>query len=376
MTCLRSLLRHPIEHSYEVIVALNTPAAELLRELEDTASGIELLAYPVNLGFGAACNRGATIARGEYLLFLNDDTEVTEGWLSELVGFADSDPRVGAVGSANLDPNGDLQQAGAILWREGWPTTITKRSLQLLGDSELGTRPRRVDFCGASSLLVRRTTWADVGGFEEIYYPAYFEDVDLCLKIASRGQWVACQPASRVVHRTGASSSLAFRTFISQRNHERFCRRWQTQLNEREPFGPEDPAALKRAIERAARLDSSRADGLADDPLLIDLKLDCSHTLTHDEELGYLRLELETMAGFAAEMTEKLDSCERDGSVLSDRIRDLESASDLLASERDAAQAQSDEHARSVAAFKSRLSVRLAEQVAPTLKRIPGVRRG
>ncbi len=89
---------------------------------------------------------------------------------------------------------------------------------------------RDVDYVSFSSAMVRRQTWDDVGGFDERYFPAYYEDADLCLSARARGWRVVCEPASVVVHDEGGSSAVRFRQFVSARNRRLFVDKWRATL--------------------------------------------------------------------------------------------------------------------------------------------------
>lgn len=163
--------------------------------------------------FGGGCNRGAAESSGEFLLFLNDDIEVLPGWLEALVETADRHPDAGAVGSLILFPDSTMQEAGAIVWRDG-STLCINRGGQVEVNPYNFLRP--VDYCSACSLLVRRQPWAALGGFDARYFPAYYEGVDLCFGLARAGFRILFQPRSRAVHRETASSSTLRRDFAPQ----------------------------------------------------------------------------------------------------------------------------------------------------------------
>ncbi len=228
--CLESLAAMDEPPSFEVIVSLNDPTPSLLSELASSVSGATILISEANRGFGGACNAAAKLARGRYLALLNDDATAGPSWLGELVATADSDPGIGAVAGALYGHDGSLVEAGSFLWSDGWPTPAGD------GDGDLPYRYdwcRRVDFASAASLLIRRSVWDDLGGFDERYYPAYFEDADLCLRVATHGQRVVVAPTSRAYHVRSASSGDTYSAFLSSRNHEVFARRWSGLLAER-----------------------------------------------------------------------------------------------------------------------------------------------
>jgi GT2 family glycosyltransferase len=246
--CLDSLARLPDPVSREILVLLNGADDDVRAAVDAQADRIRILESSVNLGFAAGCNLAAAAATGRYFLFLNDDTEVEAGWLQALVEIADADPRVGAVGSCILFHDGSVQETGSIVWRDG--------STMGLGRGE---RPdaagvsfvRRVDYCSACSLLVRRQAWKAVGGFREDYFPAYYEDVDFCLSIRALGYSVLYTPNSRVRHYEGGSSDPGFRLFLHRYHRQRFRDHWEHVLHEFEPPNPQSAAAVRRAAFRA-----------------------------------------------------------------------------------------------------------------------------
>lgn len=252
LRCLDSLTRSEAAPVAEVVVVANgTPPAELavLLGRPDLVAVIS----PVNLGFAAGCNWGARFTQGRHLVLLNDDTEVEPGWLRALVQVAESDDGIGAVGSRLLNPDGTLQEAGSILWRDGGTYQVRGRSPF---EAAACDRARDVDYCSACGLLVKRPAWDAVGGFDEAYFPAYHEDVDLCLTLRVHGYRTAYAPGARLRHHRGAGMSAQFRTFVAARNGRRFVAKWADQLRAFEP--QPDPAHCDAAVETSIRRAESR----------------------------------------------------------------------------------------------------------------------
>jgi GT2 family glycosyltransferase len=380
--CLDSIARQATEVPFEVVVALNDPDESLLRIVE-RVEGVTVVASRANVGFGGACNRGVAAGSGEYVVLLNDDTEVLAGWLDALVAAADSDDLVGAVGSVNVNPDGSLQQAGAIIWREGLTTTVSQQVVDLLEQPFDVTALRPVDYCGASSLLVRRSLWDHVGGFDESYFPAYFEDVDLALRVEQAGMIHVCQPASTVIHRAGTSTTSRLRHFLAARNHERLLRQWSGFLVDHEPFAPEDPAALGRAlnrpVERARRIRAGGAPRAGSRPSAGD-DGDEAGQRQAAADVGHPageRAEVEILESFARFLEERCDEGERAHTEAEARLAATSHLLDDARAERDRLQAEHrrleierDDVTAQLQLYARRRSVRVTDALARVYRRV------
>jgi len=231
LPCLESVAAKVANTPYEVLLVLNEPSMALSSRVEREVAGAVVMKLRANLGFGGAVNYAAQKARGEYLVLLNDDCVIEPGWLEALVEAAGRRPNAGLIGGTFLHPDGTLQEAGSILWSDG--------SSSAVGDGRDATFmrfERRVDYCSGGSLLIRKDVWEALGGFDDQYYPAYYEDVDLSLRAAEQGVEVWYQPLSVLRHVRSASAGL-LRQFLDDQNRDKFRSRWAARLREQAPFG-------------------------------------------------------------------------------------------------------------------------------------------
>lgn len=257
-TCLRHLWAHTTGHRHEIIVMDNGSTPENFAPLKELEGPARVIRLEVNRYFGDGNNIGAEAARGDYVLFLNNDAFVTLGWLEPLVERLRNDPLLGGVGPCFLYPDGRIQEAGAFVGLDGVAVQIGKSGAYAKSDV---AEDHIVDYCSAACFLMRRDLFLDIGGFEYVYEPAYYEDVDLCLKIAARGLFIGYCSRSRVVHVENATSSSHRQSLgldnVIEVNRRQFLRRWGEHLARRDAVtlraGPSiaRPAGLMHGKPRA-----------------------------------------------------------------------------------------------------------------------------
>jgi len=229
LSCIHSLVRHRSKYSFEIIVV-----DDCSTDLTVTACGaipeLRIVNKEKNSGFIDSCNRGAQVARGKRVVFLNNDTYVLPQWLDNLVDTFEAVPCTGLVGSQLLYPDGSLQEAGGIIWRDGQAWNYGRNQDAAKGEFNY---LRDVDFCSGASLMIDRELFLDLGGFDSHYAPAYCEDVDLAFKVRERGLRVLYQPFSRLIHFEGVSSGTDVRVGVKSyqvANLEKIKTRWAAQL--------------------------------------------------------------------------------------------------------------------------------------------------
>ena len=224
--CLHAVAQRSGGVPFEVILADDRPAAPIAPLLA-WIGGLRTHVNPVNMGFLRNCNAAARLARGRHIVFLNNDTVVHEGWLAPLLRLADSDPSVGMVGCKLLNRDGTVQEAGGAVLDDGWGRPYGAGQDPALPEFNY---VREVDVVIGASILVRREAFEAVGGFDDRYAPAYYEEFDLAFALRDRGLRVMYQPASVVTHLDGSSYGKAERDHQSARNHAKFCRKWARAL--------------------------------------------------------------------------------------------------------------------------------------------------
>lgn len=200
--CIKSILTNSGAITYEVIVA-DDCSTDMTQAIDTIIFGLKSVQNPVNLRFLRNCNNAAKLAKGKYILFLNNDTQVQENWLQPLVSLLEADDTVGMTGSKLVYPDGRLQEAGGILWRDGSAWNYGNRSDPDLPEYNY---VKEVDYISGASICIRRTLWDEIGGFDERFAPAYAEDSDLAFEVRRHGYKVVYQPQSVVVHFEGISN--------------------------------------------------------------------------------------------------------------------------------------------------------------------------
>ncbi len=273
VACLRSLAEHAGVVPFEVIVVDDASTDATAARLAQI-TGIRVVANAQNLGFVSTCNAGASVARGEFLVFLNNDTVVTEGWLDALLRCFDEEPEAGLVGAKLVYPDGRLQEAGGIVFADGSGWNYGR--FENPADPRFEFR-READYCSGAAIMIRRELFDQLGGFDMRYAPAYYEDTDLAFAVRAVGKKVFYEPRATVVHFEGitagtdtGSGMKRFQTI----NRGKFQEKWKTELA-RQPV----PIHDAQDAEAAANF---RARGHV---LIVD-----AYTPTPDQDSGSLRM--------------------------------------------------------------------------------------
>ena len=246
--CLQSICDHTTHTSYEVILVDDEADAETKRLLNDV-KGAKIVRNEKNIGYLRSVNRGASEARGRWLVLFNNDTEVTDGWLDAMLACAESASDVGVVTPKYLYPDGSLNEAGAFVWRDGTGANYGRGEDPGLFQYEYR---RETDYGSAAALMVSTELWQDVGGFDERYLPMYYEDADLCFEARERGLRVLYEPEAVVVHIEGATAGNDVESGhkrFQEQNRAKFVDKWRRRL-ESDHMRPA-PTKVRIAADRA-----------------------------------------------------------------------------------------------------------------------------
>ncbi len=207
--CIESIYASTAYPSYEILVvddhSTDPRVQDYYRKMQEEKANFRVLEGKRPFNFSYACNQGAKHASGEYLLFLNNDTEVLDAeWLNALVGTANL-PGVGAVGAKLIYPNGKVQHAGVVIGLEGHASHVFQ------GVSDDPFTPyghvdwmRNVSAVTAACMLVRKEAFWQIGGFDEQFQIA-FGDIDFCLRLGDAGYRIVYTPDVTLIHHEGKS---------------------------------------------------------------------------------------------------------------------------------------------------------------------------
>lgn len=253
--CVEALLRYAPYDRCEVIIWDNASVDDTRDQgllLTKQYAWIHYYYSSENLGFSIGNNEAAKYAMGDYLFFLNNDTEISQNSIDYLSKHLKENSQIGAVGAKLIYPNGQLQEAGGLIFNDASGWNFGR------GDDPRDPRyntVREVDYCSAAALMVRKTLFNRLGGFDPQYSPAYYEDTDLCFGLREIGYLVIYEPLAQVIHfeggTAGKDSSLGYKRF-QEVNKQKFISKWSHMLN-KQPSPPQDALSVWKIADRRQR---------------------------------------------------------------------------------------------------------------------------
>lgn len=229
----------------EIILSDNCSTDETPKAWENFQNDKWPLAYrrnKENLGYLRNANAGAQAAIGEFLCLMNNDVVVQEGWLDALVASLRGRPDIGLVGPCYVDGKGRVVEVGGAIFRDG--SAAQQGNGTPIGDPDFAYA-NDVHYCSMACVVLPTTLFRELGGYDERYMPAYYEDVDLCFRIAERGLRVLVNPLVRITHLFGGSHNLRETLQLMDKNRKVLVERWKDRLDRLHPPPGTAPSRLR-----------------------------------------------------------------------------------------------------------------------------------
>jgi GT2 family glycosyltransferase len=275
-----SALAENTEPSFELILVDNASPDDSLARVEEHVEGATVVRNETNLGFGAASNQGAQLARARTLCLLNSDALVEAGWLPPLLETL-AEPGAGAAVPMFLNEDGTVQEAGSVIDSIGHAHAVGAG----WSAHDFAVRfKREIDFGSAACMLLPAGLFIELGGFDEAFGPAYFEDTDLCFRLHERGLRTIYEPRSRVVHVRHGSGSFETARSMMEDHRDLFLERWADRLMRR-------PRLIEVAQNSQQMLSARDAEAL-DRILVIDDRVPYTDRGSGDPRMAALLGEL------------------------------------------------------------------------------------
>ncbi len=242
--CLASIAGASNSASYEVIL-VDDGSSDQTTGIEELVSGMTVLRNELAQGFILSSNRGASVAKGEYVVMLNNDTEVMANWLDELLAPFGQFDKVGAVGAKLIYPDGTLQEAGGLIWGNGDAWNVGRNGN---ASDPMYNYVRQVDYLTGACVMLPRDLWTELGGFDTHFVPAYYEDTDLSFRVRAAGYKTVYTPFCQVVHYEGQSNGSSTASGVKRHqliNEPKFRARWTSAFRHNGVMGRDEPRVVQ-----------------------------------------------------------------------------------------------------------------------------------
>ena len=229
--CIDSINEAQLETTYEIIIADDGSTDETIN-IEKYYKNVRLIKTPQNSGFLLNVQNAVQYAKGFYVFLMNNDMIAKPKFLDYLYNTINGDSQIGVVGAAMLNEDGSIQEVGATVFDDGttqWNCYKQKADM---------TKIYEVDYCSGCGILFSKEDWDKVGGLDERFVPAYYEDVDLCYKIKYiLGKKIICQPKAQIYRLCGKTYSKKAKD-ICIKNRKKFLEKWGDKLYKKGGMSP------------------------------------------------------------------------------------------------------------------------------------------
>lgn len=241
--CLFSMAKKSTYRNYEVLIVENNSEKEETFSYYEKLSGrypkVRVLKWEKEFNYSAINNFAAREAKGEYLLFLNNDVEIlTSQWMEEMLQICQQE-QVAAVGAKLYYPDDTVQHAGVVLGLGGIAGHIMCRaSREDPGYFGRMISVQEISAVTAACMMVKKADFDAVGGFDETFQVA-FNDIDLCMKLRAAGKKIVFTPHAELYHYESKSRGLEDtpeKQFRFEKEIARFKEKWSTQLDAGDPY--------------------------------------------------------------------------------------------------------------------------------------------
>lgn len=234
------------------VVILDNASSDRTAALLDRIEGATVIRSETNLHFLKGVNRAARSAAGRALLLLNNDALLLPGAVAAALRTLESEPDIGAVGGRIILPDGTLQEAGSIIWRNGAASGYGRGQDPNAPDVMF---QRDVDYCSGAFLMTLASAWKELGGFDEVFAPAYYEETDYCVRLWESGRRVVFDPDVAVLHyEFGSAAATGEALALQQQNHRIFAERHRAWLAGQFELDPGNVIAARTARSERKRV--------------------------------------------------------------------------------------------------------------------------